>query len=98
MDNHINFIVEQQTLLPAVDFENFFTVLNKYCCNTSRIVVGGLHLVKENLLVEEEQLVHVAEDELGLVLHVPAGHDLLVAHQDGLQVSDVLPLCPRQLC
>ena len=97
MDNHINFIVEQKTLLPAVDFENFFTVLNKYCCNASRIVVGGLHLVKENLLVEQKQLVHVAEDEVGLVPHVPAGHDLLVADEDGLQVRDVLSLRPRQL-
>ena len=70
MDNHRNFIVEQT--LPAVDFENFFTVLNKYCCNTSRIVVDALHLVQENLFVEEQQLVHVSEDELGLVLHVPA--------------------------
>ena len=96
MDNHIKFIVEQT--LPAVDFENFFTVLNKYCCNISRIVIGGLHLVKENLFMEEQELVHVAEDELGLVLHVSAGHDLLVAHDDGLQVLDVLPLCPCQLC
>ena len=88
----------EQTL-PAVDFENFFTVLNKYCCNTSRIVIGaGLHLVQENLFVEEQQLVHVAEDELGLVLHVSAGHDLLVAHEDGLQVLEVFPLCPHQLC
>ena len=96
MDNHINFIVEQT--LPAVDFENFFTVLDKYCCNISRIVIGALHLVKENLFMEEQELVHVAKDELCLVLHVPAGHDLLVAHEDGLQVLDVLPLCSCQLC
>ena len=73
-------------------------MLNKYCCNISRIVIGALHLVKENLFVKEQELIHVAEDELGLVLHVPAGHDLLVAHEDRLQVLDVLPLSPRQLC
>ena len=74
-------------------------MFNKNCCNISGIVIGIgiLHLVKENLFMEEQKLVHVAKDKLRLVLHVSAGHALLVAGEDSLQVLDVFTLRPHQL-
>ena len=55
---------------------------------------GSLQLVQENLLVEGDDQLHVAEDEVGLVSHagVAGGHPVLVAGQNALQVCNVLVL------
>ena len=60
---------------------------------------GGLELVQENLLVEGDDDLHVAEDEVSLVSHarVAGGHPVLVSSEDTLQVSYVLVFSLDQL-
>ena len=60
---------------------------------------GGLQLVQEHLLVEGDDQLHVAEDEVGLVSHagVAGGHPVLVPGQDAVQVRQVLVLRLGQL-
>ena len=60
---------------------------------------GSLQLVQENLLVEGDDQLHVAEDEVGLVSHagVAGGHPVLVAGQNTVQVCQVLVLRLGQL-
>ena len=55
--------------------------------------------MQENLLVEGDDQLHVAEDEVGLVSHagVAGGHPVLVPGQDAVKVCQVLVLRLGQL-
>ena len=88
--------------LPAVKFEHFLAVFYKSVGNVARVLSGargGLQLVQENLLVEGDDELHVAEDEVGLVSHagVAGGHPVPVAGQNTVQVGQVLVLRLGQL-
>ena len=88
--------------LPAVKFEHFLAVFYKSVGNVARVLSGargGLQLVQENLLVEGDDDLHVAEDEVSLVSHarVAGGHPVLVSSEDTLQVSYVLVFSLDQL-
>ena len=88
--------------LPAVKFQHLLAVLYKNVRHTAGTVSscgGGFHLAQENLLVEGEDQLHVPKDEVRLVGHagLTAGHPLLVASQDALEVLNVLVLRFPQL-
>lgn len=88
--------------IPAVKFEHFLAVFYKRVGYVARVLSGErgvLQLVEEDLLVEGDDQLHVAEDEVGFVSHagVAGGHPVLVAGQNTVQVCQVLVLRLGQL-